>query len=58
MSFSDFIQWGLAIVTMQDITVAYDKKETSQLAGALFLGDAISDLPPVSIFPKYFVKLV
>jgi len=40
---------------MQEITVAYDKKDTCQLAGALLLDDAISDLPPVCLFGSEFV---
>ncbi|RDX99879.1 DNA (cytosine-5)-methyltransferase CMT3, partial [Mucuna pruriens] len=42
------MHWGLIVVIMQEITVAYDNKETCQLADALLLEDAISDLPPVT----------
>jgi len=32
---------------MQAITVAYSTNEKCQLAKALYLGDAVEDLPPV-----------
>jgi len=40
-------QCDLAIVIMQEITVAYTTNEKCQLAQALYLSDAIDDLPPV-----------
>ncbi|KAL1315975.1 DNA (cytosine-5)-methyltransferase 1-like [Arachis hypogaea] len=38
---------GAPPVEFEETTVAYDKNETCNLAEALLLGDAISDLPPV-----------
>ncbi|KAF7809603.1 putative DNA (cytosine-5)-methyltransferase CMT1 [Senna tora] len=39
---------GFAPCEFEEITVAYDTKEKSELAGALTLEDAISDLPSVT----------
>ncbi|MED6136627.1 Alpha-1,3-mannosyltransferase cmt1 [Stylosanthes scabra] len=39
---------GAPPVEFEQTTVAYDKNESCKLAKALFLGDAISDLPPVA----------
>ncbi|KAJ1403876.1 S-adenosyl-L-methionine-dependent methyltransferase [Sesbania bispinosa] len=39
---------GFIPTEFEEITVAYETKETCQLADALFLGDAISDLPAVT----------
>jgi hypothetical protein len=54
-----FNQWGLVIVKMQEITVAYASNEMCQLADAVYLKDAIDDLPPVCSFRhKYIVNIV
>ncbi|KAI4327813.1 hypothetical protein L6164_020231 [Bauhinia variegata] len=39
---------GFVPSEFQEITVAYDDKQSCQLADAVFLGDAIADLPPVT----------
>ncbi|KAJ1403873.1 S-adenosyl-L-methionine-dependent methyltransferase [Sesbania bispinosa] len=39
---------GVIPTEFEEITVAYETKETCQLGDALFLGDAISDLPAVT----------
>ncbi|KAK7406900.1 hypothetical protein VNO78_08536 [Psophocarpus tetragonolobus] len=44
----EVVSRGFAPTEFEEITVAYEKNETFQLAGALFLQDAISDLPPVT----------
>jgi hypothetical protein len=44
---------------MQEITVAYASNEMCQLADAVYLKDAIDDLPPVCSFKhKYIVNIV
>jgi len=50
---------GLIVVTMQEITVAYDDKETRcKLGNALLLEDALSDLPPVCLSAYLFLKCI
>ncbi|RZC30222.1 DNA (cytosine-5)-methyltransferase CMT3 isoform B [Glycine soja] len=44
----EVVSRGFVPTEFEEITVAYDKKDTCQLAGALLLDDAISDLPPVT----------
>ncbi|KAL9328273.1 hypothetical protein ACSQ67_003276 [Phaseolus vulgaris] len=42
----------IVVITMQEITVTYNNKETCKLGEALLLEDAISDLPPVTNYEK------
>ncbi|XP_027362707.1 DNA (cytosine-5)-methyltransferase CMT3 [Abrus precatorius] len=44
----EVVSRGFVPTEFEEITVAYDNKETCQLADALFLEDAISDLPSVT----------
>ncbi|XP_020216503.1 putative DNA (cytosine-5)-methyltransferase CMT1 isoform X2 [Cajanus cajan] len=44
----EVVSRGWVPTEFEEITVAYESKETCQLADALVLEDAISDLPPVS----------
>ncbi|TKY70271.1 putative DNA (cytosine-5)-methyltransferase CMT1 [Spatholobus suberectus] len=44
----EVVSRGFVPTEFEEITVAYDNKETCQLADALLLEDAISDLPPVT----------
>ncbi|KAL2348670.1 hypothetical protein Fmac_002670 [Flemingia macrophylla] len=44
----EVVSRGFVPTEFEEITVAYDSKETCQLADALLLEDAISDLPSVS----------
>ncbi|OIV92666.1 hypothetical protein TanjilG_18017 [Lupinus angustifolius] len=44
----EVVSRGFVPAEFEEITVAYDSKDTCQLGDALFLEDAISDLPPVA----------
>ncbi|KAE9596552.1 putative DNA (cytosine-5-)-methyltransferase [Lupinus albus] len=44
----EVVSRGFVPSEFEEITVAYDSKDTCQLGDALFLEDAISDLPPVA----------
>ncbi|CAJ1930608.1 unnamed protein product [Sphenostylis stenocarpa] len=44
----EVVSRGFVPTEFEEITVAYDTKETCQLGDALLLEDAISDLPPVT----------
>ncbi|XP_057448958.1 putative DNA (cytosine-5)-methyltransferase CMT1 [Lotus japonicus] len=44
----EVVSRGFVPAEFEEITVAFNKKETCELANALLLEDAISDLPPVA----------
>lgn len=46
----------IVVITMQEITVTYNNKETCKLGEALLLEDAISDLPPVCLYVYFVLK--
>lgn len=48
----------IVVVTIQEITVAYDNKDTCKLGDALLLEDALSDLPPVCLYAYFYLKYI